>query len=120
MTIMKKLGILVLCALMLSISCKKTTEEIIDCVLELTFTFISYTVSIDDPKQIAFSVNYDEEFTTTVEWLFGDGTSEIKTGVTTTHRYDTAGRYEVKANITLSGDHHVSCSVSKSKTVEVN
>ncbi len=118
---MKKLGLLIFCALMLSLSCKKRADEVIDCGLELLFTSLSYIANPDDPKEIDFSLTqYDEEFTTTVEWLFGDGTSETKTGVTTSNRYDTAGRYEVKANITLSGDHHVSCSVSKSKTVDVN
>ncbi|NQV03347.1 MAG: PKD domain-containing protein [Bacteroidia bacterium] len=117
---MKKVGILLVCALVLSLSCKKAVDEAIDCVIELVFANISYTANPDDPKEINLTVNYAGEFSISVGWEFGDGTSETKIGTTITHLYDSAGAYPVKANITLSGDNHSSCSTSKSKTVDVN
>lgn len=117
---MKKIGWLLVGALMLSISCRKTTEEVIDCALELMFSGVSYTADVNDPKLIAFELEYAGTFAVTIAWEYGDGTSETRTGLVTTHRYDSAGRYEAKANITLAADKHVSCSVSKKKTVDVH
>lgn len=116
---MKKLGLLIVCALLLSISCKKATEESIDCIVELLFASISYTANQDDPKEITLTLNYGGEFNISILWEYGDGTSETKTGNTTTHLYSSAGAYPVKANITLSADKHSSCSTSKTKTVDV-
>lgn len=116
---MKKLSFLLLCALVLSLSCKKAMEESIDCIVELLFSFITYTPNQVDPKEITLTVDYAGGFDITVLWEYGDGKSETKIGTTTTHRYDSAGAYDVKANITLSGENYSSCSTSRSKTVDV-
>lgn len=115
---MKKIALTILCILALSLSCSKT-EETIDCALELMFTGVSYSADINDPKLITLTLAYTGTYAVTITWEYGDGISETRTGLGTTHRYDSAGRYEAKANITLSADKHVSCSVSKKKTVDV-
>ncbi len=117
---MKKLGAFFLCAVVLSLSCRKATEDTIDCVVELLFASISHTSNPNDAKEITLMVNYAGGYNISVEWEFGDGTSETKVGTTATHRYVTSGTYEVKANMTLSGENHTSCSTSKSKTIDVN
>lgn len=116
---MKKIGFLIVCALVLSLSCKKAAEEAIDCVIELVFTTISYNADPSNPKDLTLSVNYAGNFTITIVWNYGDGTSETKTGTSTTHTYDKPGSYQVEANITLSGENYSSCSTKKSKTVDV-
>lgn len=116
---MKKLGFFVLCTMVLSLSCKKTAEESIDCLVELILTTVSYTANPNNPKEITLMVNYGGEFNISVLWEYGDGTSETKVGTSTIHYYAGAGAYDVKANITLSGEHHSSCSTSRSKTVDV-
>lgn len=117
---MKKLGYLLVLAMVLSLSCKKAADEVIDCAVELLFANVTYAENQDDPKEITLTVNYAGEFTISVDWEFGDGTSETKIGPTVTHRYDSAGAYEVKANMTLSADKYSSCSTSKTRTVDVN
>jgi hypothetical protein len=117
---MKKLGFLLLSALILSISCKKATEETIDCVVELLFASIYYTADPVDPKEVTLTVDYGGQFNISVLWEYGDGTSETKSGTTTIHHYTNAGSYNVKANITLSQEKYSSCSTSKEKTVDVH
>ncbi len=117
---MKKIVFLIVCTLVLSFSCKKAADEAIDCVVELLFASISYTANPIDSKEVTLMVNYAGEFSVSVEWEFGDGTTETMSGTTVTHVYPSAGAYSVKANMTLSGDNHSSCSTSKSKTIDVN
>lgn len=116
---MKKLALLFLCGVFLSLSCKKAVDESIDCITELLFSFVTYTPNSTDPKEITLTLDYAGGFTVNIIWEYGDGTSESKTGTTTVHRYDSAGRYDVKANITLSAEDYSSCSTSRSETVDV-
>jgi len=116
---MKKVIFLIIGALVLSLSCKKATDEAIDCVVELLFTTISYTPNPNDSREITLSITYGGIFDVSVLWEFDDGTTETKSGTSVVHRYDSAGAYAVKANITLSGTDHSSCSTSKSKTINV-
>jgi len=105
--------------MILSFSCSKSEKESIDCVIELTFATISPVASVDNPKEITFTLQYVGDFTATITWEFGDGTSQTVVGTSATHIYNDSGNYDVKANITLSGDDYSSCSTSKSKSVKV-
>ena len=105
--------------MILSISCSKKEKEAIDCVAELTLATLSYTPNENNPKEITITLEYGGEFTATIVWEFDDGTSKTTVGKTVTHVYTDPGNYEVKANITLSAEDKLSCSVSKKKYIDV-
>lgn len=116
---MKKILFLLAAALILSISCKKTVEESIDCITELMFAAIIHTANPDAPLEVTYELIYGGTHTVTITWEFGDGTSQTVVGTTVTHIYPDAGNYAVKANITLSSADMSSCSTSKEKNVDV-
>jgi len=116
---MKKAAWLLAGILILSLACKKKTEEAIDCVIELAFVTFTYEPDQQNPKLITFTLEYAGAYSTSVEWIFDDGSTQTVTGTTVTHTYSEAGSYHVEANITLLAEDKLSCSVSKSRTVDV-
>jgi len=118
-SVMRKLTFWAAGMIAVSLSCSESVTESIDCQHELAATFISDSVSLSNPKQWTFTLNYPGSYTVTVRWEYGDGTTETKAGLTTTHVYDTSGYLKVQAEITLSGIDIGSCSVEKEKNITV-
>ena len=81
-------------------------------MIELTFATLSHTVNPTNPKEITITLEYGGDFTATI-------VCETTVGNTVTHVYADPGNYEVKANITLSAEDKLSCSVSKKKYIDV-
>ena len=105
-------------------SCKKTVEDVIDCIAESYPLSISEEVDATNPKLIYFEfVNNDTDgrFTqdSQVNWDFGDGNSATSTNNKIDHTYSSAGDYTVKTSYTLRNGS-ASCSGSKEKSVAVN
>ena len=116
---MKKILFLLVGVMMLSLSCSKSMDESIDCIIELMFTSFSHSAQPDTPLEVTYNLDYTGKFNVNIVWEFGDGTTEAGSGTSVTHIYPDAGNYLVKANITLSGDGYSSCSTSKEKHVDV-
>lgn len=118
---MKKAAIVITTLMIFSLSCKKLTEDIINCATESILLGIKYTANSQDPKKITFEVRYYGDYTLdhNINWDFGDGHSESNYGLTVEHTYDSTGTYDVKAEISLSSDDN-SCSTTINKKVEVN
>lgn len=105
----------------LTYSCKKETEEVVECLTEeLLFTF-DYTVDAQDSKTVTFTITYAGEHTldNSIKWDFGDGTVKTLNGTTAQHTYNAAGSYHVKPEVTIrNGDAY--CTYEFEKTVEIN
>lgn len=116
---MKKVFFIMTGVILLSFSCSKTVRESIDCLSELATTFIADTANTLNPKEVIFTLTYPGSYSVSVLWKYGDGNTEQKTGLITTHVYDSAGGYKVKAEITLSGIDIGSCSGEREKNITV-
>ncbi|WP_336517773.1 PKD domain-containing protein [Pollutibacter soli] len=119
---MKKLLALVAFGIFISspISCKKDTDDVIDCIAEAAITSLDAAVDNTNPKLVAFKVEYSGTRTIKkIEWQFGDGGTDNTTTLNTTHIYNTAGTYTAKAKVFLShgGDQ---CEAEPTKGVTVN
>ena len=106
--------------LMVSVSCKKETEKIIDCFGEALSISIKYSADAENPKKITFNVEYtgDHNLSSSVKWTFGDGNSTTG-GTTIEHTYAAAGEYELKAEVTTTRDGET-CTVDPTKKITVN
>ena len=104
--------------------CKKTVEDVIDCVAESYLLSISDEVDANNPKLFHFEfVNNDTDgrFTqdSQVNWDFGDGSTATSSNNKIDHTYADIGNYTVKASYTLRNGS-ASCSGSKEKSISVN
>lgn len=117
---MKKLVYIIVAFTVLSMSCRKITEDIINCTVESLFVGFKYNADTSNSKLIHFEVTYSSDYTldNKVEWDFGDGHKETH-GLKVDHEYDTTGNYHVKAAITIKHGNS-SCTPIKEKTVDVD
>lgn len=98
-------------------SCKKITEDVIDCIFESAKFDISHTVNV---KNVIFSIEYSGDFTLgTVKWDFGDGATKTVNSKIIEHSYTLAGTYSVKIIPTVNHEG-LSCSPELSKTVIID
>ena len=107
-------------ALSLTYSCKKDTEDVIECLTEEFLFSFHANVSDDDSKTYNFEITYsgDHAVDNTIKWDFGDGNVESLTGKTAQHTYSTSGSYKVQPTVTIrNGDAY--CSPTFEKTINV-
>lgn len=105
-------------------SCKKTVEDVIDCIAESYLLSISDEVDDTNPKLVHFEfVNNDTDGRFTqdaqINWDFGDGQTGTSTNNKIDHTYSNTGDYTVKTSYTLRNGSS-SCSGSKEKSVTIN
>ena len=119
---MRKVSLLLSIAglLLMQGACKKTSEDVIDCIAEGILVSVKYSADASDSKKINFEINYDGTHTIkSVEWIFGDGTTATVNSTTTTHAYSSAGSYALKAKVSIvSGSS--SCTPELEKSITVN
>ena len=104
----------------LSFSCKKETEELIECITEELLFGFDATISGQDPKTVTFEISYDGDHTldNSIKWDFGDGEVKTLNGKTAQHTYSASGSYDVKAEVTIrNGDAY--CTYEFKKTVDI-
>lgn len=104
-------------AVVLTASCKKITEEVIDCMFESAKFTISHTTNV---KTVSFSMEYSGDYNlSTTKWDFGDGNTKTVNGNIVEHTYNTTGTYIVKIIPTVTHEGS-SCSPELSKTVKID
>jgi PKD repeat protein len=119
---MRKLSFLliILSILLMNGACKKTTQNIVDCIAESLFVSVKYKADDANSKTINFEVNYSGASTVqAVEWTYGDGNTAKINGLTSTHTYNNAGPYTVKAKVSI-GNGSSSCTSNQEKSIVVN
>lgn len=108
-----------LAGLLISGSCKKTTESVVDCFSESVKVSLHVNVNSGNAKQIATEVKYWGHRTiSSVKWEYGDGTIVTTTGLTSNHIYTAAGNYTVKARVTIT-EGKSSCETDPTKSVSI-
>lgn len=101
-------------------SCKKEAEEVIDCLFVSADFDVTHTVE-ESTKTATFTVDYDGEHTlrNSIEYDFGDGSTQTISGTTATHVYSSAGSYTVKVKPTV--EHAGSyCTPELTENVTIN
>lgn len=98
-------------------SCSKEDEEsALDCFAESLKTSLHFEISSINPKQVNYVVKYvGDKPITSIVWHYGDNTTINSTGHSTSHTYNSAGTYEVTADVTIDGK----CTVSPKKSVVI-
>lgn len=120
---MKNLLIVILFSsfLFANYSCKKASEEIIDCLFESAFISVNADLDSINPKLMHFKINFngskDVSLDNNVHWNFGDG-NKITTDTIVDHAYENAGTYEAEISYTLR-DANGTCSSSTNKQIVI-
>lgn len=97
-------------------SCKDDIEEATDCIGESVFTSMKHQASASNAREVTFTIEYIGDHTvSSVDWDFGDGSTQNVQGLTATHTYSAPVTANVTANIHLSGG----CSFKKEKSVTI-
>lgn len=113
-----KLVILML-AVILSVSCKKNAEKVVDCFGESLFVHVDHTADSQNARKVNFSVRYSGKLTATYTTIdYGDGQSAQGVTGTVAHTYASPGKYTVKAHVTLNTGTGT-CTVSPTKEVTI-
>lgn len=114
-----QLYFLVICVL-LSLSCKKSAESVIDCLGESLLGGVHITTDDTNEKLIHLEARYHGSHTvSSVSWDYGDGTMTKGSEKTSDHTYLARGVYTVTAKITIV-NNGTTCEVSPKKTVTIN
>ncbi|MDF2190624.1 PKD domain-containing protein [Paraflavitalea sp. CAU 1676] len=101
-------------------SCKKTAKDIIDCLAEDLYVTLHATPDGSNPKKIDFHVNYTGDHSvSSIEWIFGDGSTATVNGVSTSHTYGSAGSYTVKAKVKIINGS-ATCIPEPEKKITIN
>lgn len=80
---------------------------------------IQYSLDPLNAKKITYSVKYEGSGSlSSIKWTFGDGKPTVE-GLKVTHTYETVGKYEVQADVTVRKDGQ-DCTVTGKKEVQVN
>lgn len=120
-SIMKKQKLItcILAASMIFVSCKKTTESVVDCLSEDIRQSVHVTVNANNPKEVTTEVKYWGTKTIgSIKWEYRDGVVETTTSLTGMHTYSSAGNYTIKAKITIT-EGKSSCASDHTKTVTI-
>ncbi len=118
---MKNIVLILTGIILLSLSCRKAVENVIDCLFEGGYITIEHSANAGNSKIITFTLTYDGEYSleNTVTWNFGDGSPEVTGNKTITKTYENAGTYDVQAHWKVTHKHE-SCSSTKSKKITVD
>lgn len=112
--------LLCLTALILTSSCEKATESLINCIGESLLVTIQATPDATDPKKVQFSIKYTGSLTmSTITWDFADGSPVAEGAASTTHTYAVAGSYLVSATVKLQKANST-CVPNPQKNITVN
>lgn len=116
------LVIIIFISIILSLSCKKLTDDIIDCSIESMMLSVHYETDTINPKIIHFEFKNestgDFKLRNEISWNFGDGQSMKSTGLKIDHTYQSTGTFEVVASYVLEKGSST-CNGDKKKTVKV-
>ncbi|MDX6180770.1 PKD domain-containing protein [Flavobacterium sp. Fl-77] len=112
--------LLIITAFFVINSCtEEDLDRITDCWGQSSVVEIQYSLDPLNAKKITYSIKYEGSGTLNdVTWSFGDGKAAVK-GLKVTHIYETAGTYEVKADIAVK-KNQTDCSLNLKKDVQVN
>lgn len=114
------LSFLLIIGVLLSLSCKKMAEGVIDCLGESLLTSVHITTDNTNSKLVQLEARYHGNYTvTSVFWDYGDGSSATTSGKTSDHTYAASGTYEVKAKVTIV-HNKAKCEISPKKSVTIN
>jgi len=109
-------------SVILSLSCKKITDDIIDCSIEAMMLSVNYETDTTNSKLIHFEFKNestgDFKLRNEISWNFGDGHSIKSTGLKIDHTYQSTGTFEVVASYILEKGSST-CNGDKKKTVKV-
>ncbi|WP_026966813.1 PKD domain-containing protein [Algoriphagus terrigena] len=84
-------------------SCKDVLEDITDCVGESAFTTMKHEASASNAREVTFTIAYIGSHTvSSVDWDFGDGSTQNVKGLTVTHTYSAPETANVSANVHLA------------------
>lgn len=109
-----------LTAIILTASCKKATESLINCIGESLLVTIQAAPDATDPKKIQFSIRYTGSLTmSTITWDFADGTPVAEGAASTSHTYAAAGSFLVSATVKLQKGSST-CVPKPQKNITVN
>ena len=112
--------LLFIASILLTGACKKTTENVVDCIAESLFVSVKYKADAVNSKTINFEVNYSgTNSVQSVEWVYGDGNTAKVNGAISAHTYSNAGPYTVKAKVSI-GNGNPSCTSEQEKNITVN
>ena len=112
--------LLLLTVIFISDSCtEEQIDSITNCWGQSSKVEIQYSLDPLNAKKITYSVKYEGSGSlNSIKWTFGDGKPTVE-GLRVTHTYETAGNYEVQADITVRKDQE-NCNVIEKKNVQVN
>lgn len=112
-----KLSLLLLAVFFFVACCKDDAEEIVGCAADALMTTVNHNVFEENAREVIFNVLHTDDSTiSSVDWNFGDGTTQTSNSKTITHAYAEAGSYHVKLTVYLSN----SCSFDKTKNITVH
>ncbi len=103
-----------------SLSCKKITDDIIDCSIEAMMLSVHYETDTTNSKLIHFEFKNestgDFKLRNEISWNFGNGQSIKSTGLKIDHTYQSTGTFEVVASYILEKGSST-CNGDKKKTL---
>lgn len=98
------------------VSCKNLVEDITDCLGESVLTSMKHAASASNAREVTFTIEYAGSHTVgSVDWDFGDGSTQNVKGLTVTHTYSASETVNVTANVHLTG----ACSFEMEKSVTI-
>lgn len=101
-------------------SCSSDAERIVDCLTEQINLKLSHSLDSQNQKKSLYTVRYTGSLSlnNTIQWDFGDGQKATLSGTTAEHIFTAAGKYTVKAKVTLNKGNS-SCTTTLETTVTI-
>lgn len=93
-------------------------DSFFSCLGETSITHIVHNIDSNNALQVNFEIEYNGDYSlSNVQWDFGDGSSG--SGATTSHTYNSAGTYLIKASVSVNEEGN-NCSFTKDKSITVD
>jgi PKD repeat protein len=108
--------------LIVLLSCNSDdAENTINCLFAGADFDVNHSIDPDNSLMVNFTVDYDGEFNldNSVDWDFGDGTTQTLSGTQASHEYSSPGNYSVKVKPTIR-DGGAFCTPELTENVSVN
>ncbi len=102
-------------------SCKRVTEDIIDCAAETMGVSINADLDGENNKLMHFKFNYDSSDGTILQeitWDFGDGEKVTNSDTIIDHIYANSGHYDASMNYTVKMNDGT-CSSTTTKSINI-
>lgn len=101
-------------------SCSSDSERIVDCITEQINLKLSHSLDTQNQKKSFYTVRYTGSLllNNTIQWDFGDGQKATLSGTTAEHIFTSAGKYTVKAKVTLNKGSS-SCTTTLETTITI-